>query len=223
MTWVAVGVALAGVAIQTVNTNRTAKRRDRQLAKEIDQTTAKGREAAKRTDQLVDKFDTAEPRTQAANLKLQYLQQLQAAAPGTNNALAANGDVSDRYASEAQAATAGLAENADITAGLAGRIDAARRQREDEGVEVNRANNDIGLIAQRMRNDSFSNNLALGQIQDNPYLAALAAGMQGYGAGAAGGTGKATAAGKQTKFTSGAGGNTVWGGGQNLDSSWRLS
>ncbi len=193
MSWVGVAVAVAGVVVQQVNTRNTQRRQDRQLAKEIDQTTQKGREAAKRTDQLVDKFDTAEPKTQAANLKLQYLQQLQGASAGTNNALAANGDVSDRYAREAQAATAGLAENADITAGLAARIDAARTQREDEGVETDRANNDIGLIARRLQGESFTNNLRFNQIRDNPYMAALASGLQAYGGARAGG-GKATSA-----------------------------
>lgn len=186
MSWVGVAVAVAGVVVQQVNTRNTQRRQDRQLAKEIDQTTQKGREAAKRTDQLVDKFDTGAPKNQAANLKLQYLQQLQQAAPGTNNALAANGDVSDRYAAEVQAATAGLAENADITAGLASRIDAARVQREDEGRETDRAQNDIGLIARRLQGESFTNNLRMGQIQDNPYLAALGAGLQSYGAASAG-------------------------------------
>lgn len=193
-TAIALALAAASAGASYYNTQNTAKKQDRQLASQIRNNADKQKQASERTNKLVDEYAASNPDKAKATLRDQYLGQLRAATSQTTGGLAAPGQASDRFKSEAKAAALGLDESAAIDSDLAASLDSVKRQREDEGIASNRAATDLGLIARASQGDNFLDQLRLQAIRRNPGLDAFSSLAGAYAnsmGGAAGGGAKA--------------------------------
>lgn len=200
--WIPLVMAAVGTAASVYSTKDAARKQDNALARQIEGSAKKEREADSRTRKLIDDTAASSPegeRTQALN---QYLQALNSSGGAATAGLTAQkGGVSDRYARDAKDAALGVSKYGAERAGLFATTDSARRQRTNESTKVGRAATDINGIMREAAAQDFLNSLKTQSAGvRNPYVDAFAGLAQGA-AGAYSGAGAGAAGGGVTRQT----------------------
>lgn len=197
-TAIMLALAAAGAAASYQNTKNTAKRTDNALANQIENQASKGREADKRIRESIDKQAGSNPEDAKNKALQQYTAQLHAAGPNATAGLGPMAGASDRFNQEAADASLGVKDYGLEQAGLSARLDAPRTQRDQEGFDRQRANNDLGQIERMARMRDFLDGLKVNKAgQRNAGLDAFAGFASGASSavGAGGGAGAGTATG----------------------------
>lgn len=188
-----------GVGVQQYETNRTAKRQDREAAGAIQRQGKIQQEADRAVTDQVNELAAGDAAGERNQRLEQYVQALRRGRPqaNQNGALPVGGAT---FAADANAARAASDATAAATAGLQARIDAPQLQRQGEAFDYGRLATDLGLAGRESAGQSFIDQLRMRQIRRRPGVD-LAAGLISAGGQAAGGAlaGRAApAAGMQT-------------------------
>ncbi len=184
-------------AATVYNSRETARKQDNALAAQINASSKKNKEADDRTRQLIDKTAASSPDAEKSKALGQYVAALNAGGSNATAGLTAQkGAVSDRYAQDARDASLGVSQYGADKANIFSTIDAAKRQRDDEGFDRGRAANDLLDIERRAKAQDFLLGLKTQGIRRNPWIDAGAGLLKGYagsmGGGAGGGDGGLT-------------------------------
>lgn len=197
----------AGAAgMQVYNTNKDAKRQDRQLAAQLRAQGDKQREADARTAELVQERAKSDDTDERASSLDSFVQQMRANKGNATGGLDVRGAVSDAYRESAQDAALGAQSYGNRVADLMSRIDAPTQQRQNELAENIRFGDDIGGIVRRSTGDDFLHQMRLRGIQRNPWIDLGAGLLQGAGNAYAAGAGATANAGAQSGYGPMAGG-----------------
>ena len=190
MTWVATAIALVGAATNYYNTEKTAKRQDNQLARQIQQRSIRQQEADREVMQTITDRAASNGDDVRRGTLDQYLAQTRAAQGAATAGLRQAGAVSDAYRDSANDAALGIGNYASNTAGLMSRIDAPAQLREQENLGNARLASRLGLVGDRSASEDFLSNLRLQGIRRNAGLdafsqvaSAFAGAMSGGGGG----------------------------------------
>lgn len=198
MTWVAVGITLAAAAASAYNTNRVARKQDQEIAAGIREKSRVQQRADRRIAEELDKLERSTPQQEQQGAVKQY----QDALRGTQQqaqagqALAGLSREYDEATGAAQARTGGyLGQVIDSLS----RIDAAGLQRQREGISAGNLGTDLRVLGREAEGIDYLANLRAQGVRRNPWLDALAAGLNAYGGGMAGAGGGKTKTGGNRK------------------------
>jgi hypothetical protein len=188
--WIPVVMAAVGTAASVYNTRLTAKKQDNALAAQVRADSQKAKEADDRTRQLIDQTAASDPQAERAKALQQYTSAL---ASGGQSSVAGlvgpKGATSSRYAADAADAALGVSQYGQDQAGLFSTIDAAKRQRDQEGFNRARTATDLDAIARRARAQDFILGLKARGITRNPWIDAGASLLTSAAGSMAGNTG----------------------------------
>lgn len=192
MTWVAVGIALAAAAASAYNTQRTARKQDQQIAAGIREKSRVQRQADKRITDELDQLQRSTSKDDQQGAVAQYQQALRGTQQQAQAGQALAG-LSQEYDAATNAAQAQTGNYVSQVVDSLSRIDAAGLQRQREGMRVGELGTDLRVLGREAEGIDFLSNLRAQGVRRNPYLDALAAGLNAYGGGvgtAGGATGK---------------------------------
>lgn len=218
---IGLGLSAAGAGASAYNAKRTADRQDRQLATSIINQGRKQQVADTAVNEEVRKLEDSNAADERAGRLAEYMD-IVAKNRGTAEAGLTPGLGSERFQSDAAAATKATQGYAGKMADLMARIDAPSLQRQGEGFAYGKLATDLGLIGREASGQAFLDQLKLNRIQRNPWLDMAAAGLSGAGGGmaAGAGAGSSTIAAGPSGLTyvvpttrSGAGWHNAYGGG----------
>lgn len=193
--WVPLVMAAVGTAASVYNTRQTAKKQDQALAAQIESGSKKSKEADDRTRQLVDKLGQSSPDAERNTALSQYVKALSSGGNAATAGLGAEkGAVSSRFAQDAKDAALGVTDYGQTQAGLFSTIDAAKRMRQNEGVDIGRALTDINGISRQARAADFLLGLKTNSIARNPWIDAGSSLLTSYAGTMGAGTGRSAPA-----------------------------
>lgn len=185
MCWQAVPYILSavGATAQRKAQNDLIDNQQRIAAEGILRQAAINREADQRVAQTTQQIAASNPEAEQAAKRATYLDALRKSLPTREGAVPTNGNVSSRFAADADNARtqteAEAAQNADLTAA----IEAPQYQRQKEGVMFDNANADLSLLRGRSASQDYLTRLRLAMTKPNQWL--TAAGQLASGAGTA--------------------------------------
>ena len=203
MTWVAVGIALAAAAASAYNTQRTARKQDEAIAAGIREKNRVQQRADKRISDELDQLQRSTSKLDQQGAIAQYQEALRGTQQQAQAGQALAG-LSQDYDAATNAAQAQTGSNVSQVADALSRIDAAGLQRQREGMRVGDLGTDLRLLGREAEGIDFLSNLRAQGVRRNPYLDALAAGLNAYGGGmstAGGATGKTKTGGNRRSGT----------------------
>lgn len=177
--WVPAVMSLVGAGVQQHNTQKTAKKQDSRLARQIADKGVKQREADTRTAQLIQQRAGSTDEAERSRGLAGLMEQMQRNKGNATNSMNAKGAVSDAYQRSAQDAALGATSYGGRIADLMSRIDAPGQQRQREAVDNVRFGQDIDQLKRRDVGDDFLHQMRLRGIQRNPWLDFAGGAMQG--------------------------------------------
>lgn len=193
--WIPLVLAAVGTGASVYNTKQTAKKTDNALARQIEAAAQKGREGNKLTTELVDKTAESSPQASEQNALKQYITQLQSANGVATAGIGEGGGASDRYNAESAEAALGVGQYGEQLAGTASKIDAPKRQRDEESFDRARTGSKLLDVERRARAIDFIKGLAVQKAGvRNPYVDAFSQLANGAAGSYTGGAGAGTAA-----------------------------
>lgn len=194
MTWVAVGIALAGAALTTYNTIDTAKKADRVAAQGIMEQGANQRKVNAKLNNVLDKTGLSNATDERAANDSNYLGQIQRSMARAKQGLGVRG-LSEDYDALATQSAGSAKDYAGTVASLMSRIDAGAQQRQGEANAFGDLGMDLDVLGTEIGSDRYLNDMALGNVRRNPYVDFVGGAMQGYGTAKAGSGKKKTGTG----------------------------
>lgn len=191
MSFAASGFALAalvvGVGLNYYNQEQTEEKADNVEAQNIEKQTALDKQANQNTQHLLQQDSSNNSDSSQKSALLQQFQK--AVAANQSNAtggLNQVGNVSQAYKQAAQNASLGVSQYATNQATALAGMDAPGLQRQQENANLAAYGSQIGAINQQSQGDAALANIQLQGVQQNPWLAAVASGLQAYGTSGAG-------------------------------------
>jgi hypothetical protein len=186
MSYVAVGVSVAlmvaGTAINYYNTEQTENKQQNTEAQEIEQQTALDKKANADTQAMLNKDAANDSDTaQRSQLMTQFQNALKANSSTATGGLNQVGNVSSAYTKAANDAASGISQYATDQADNLSSIMAPSLQRQNENAALASYGSQIGAISQQSQGDAALANIKMQGIQANPWLSAVASGMESYG------------------------------------------
>lgn len=180
-------LSAAGTGASMYNQRRTAQRAEDQALAGMATQRAKQREIDARLNQEVGALEQSGPEDEQAAALDAYLSQLRA---NRDQAQGTPTPGVSRYGQDTSAAKAAIQNYGMKRAGTLSRLDAAREQRRNEGIALNRAESDVAGTTRAAAGQDFINRLRMSQIRPNEWVDAGGALLQGVGSGiaASGGT-----------------------------------
>jgi hypothetical protein len=185
MTWIAIGIALAGAAANAYNTQQTAKKQDRALAAKITQQGQKQQMANAKIAEALAAQEGSDQRDEQSALMDNYVTTLQQGRQGSgfNDGPGGFSEAYRQGVGQAQEAVQGYGNT---RADLMSRVDAPRLQRVNEGVLFDSLANDLRMIGREASGDAYLDDLRIRGIVRDPWLDAFSSVAGAYGKGAAG-------------------------------------
>ena len=230
MSWIALGIAIAGAALSAYNTQQTAKKQDRALAAQITQQGKKQQQASAKIAEALAAQAQSDPADEQAQQMESYLSTLR---QGQQNAglNTGPGGFSEEYRRGTAEAGEQLGEYGTGRADLLSRIDAPRLQRQNEGIMFDTLGNELRMIGSEASGQAYLDQLRYNSIQQDPWLDALGSvatsygkGMAGAGAGAgAGDAGVIAAPSSLVDRQAATGPGSIYNFGNNVDNLWGWS
>ena len=230
MSWIALGIAIAGAALSAYNTQQTAKKQDRALAAQITQQGKKQQQASAKIAEALAAQAQSDPADEQAQQMESYLSTLR---QGQQNAglNTGPGGFSEEYRRGTAEAGEQLGEYGTGRADLLSRIDAPRLQRQNEGIMFDTLGNELRMIGSEASGQAYLDQLHYNSIQQDPWLDALGSvatsygkGMAGAGAGAgAGDAGVIAAPSSLVGRQAATGPGSIYNFGNNVDNLWGWS
>lgn len=193
MTWVAVGIALAAAAASAYNTQRTARRQDQQIAAGIREKSKVQRRADQKIQEELDRLQQSTPQAEQQGAVQQYRDALRGTQQNAQAGQALSGLSAeyDAATGAAQQRTGGyLSEVIDSLS----RVDAAGLQRQREGISAGNLGTDLRVLGREGEGIDFLANMRARGVRRNPYIDALAAGLNAYAGGVGGASSGAASA-----------------------------
>lgn len=209
-TYVAMAAMAAAAAASAYNTKQTAKRQDNQLAESIRNQSKLQKEQDARINEEVNKLGNSTMEDSRAKRMDQFMQQL-----GRNRQNMTAG-LSPQFGSDAFVADSTQAANdsmdeANNTAELLARIDAAGMQRQAEGTSFGRLATDTELMKRRSAGQQFMDDIRLRAIRRNPNIDLAAGLLNAFGSAGVGMGGTGGGVGNTAAYMPvGQGGNAVY-------------
>jgi hypothetical protein len=194
--WIPIALAAAGAGVNQVNTNRTAKKRDRDIAQGIRDSSAQQQKADSAINENLDELSESRAAPFKDKLQDSFIQRIRAnQALGTDN-IDSVGGTSDAFKRGSTKAKTGAIDYAGVIADLLSSVDAAGNQRTAERKSSNNTGMDLLKFKRNSEQDSFLAQMRAARHRDNPLLAILGAGLSGaaVGGGFGGGGGVPAAA-----------------------------
>lgn len=192
MTWVAVGIALAGAALTTYNTIDTAKKADRVAAQGIMEQGRNQQKVNAKVTNILDRTGESSAADERAANDSNYLGQIQRSMARAKQGLGVRG-LSEDYDALATQSIGGAKDYAGTVANLMSRIDAGAQQRQGEANAFGDLGMDLDVLGTEIGSDKYLNDMALGNVRRNPYVdfagGALSGAAAGYGKKKKAGTG----------------------------------
>lgn len=199
-------LAAAGTGVDMYNTKRTNDKRDDLAVQGLKRQQEHQRNADARVSQQIGALEQSSPEASRDQALTGYLEQLRAQRGAATGGVQNVPGASKRYAADVDTNQAAIGNYGQRVAGTLSRIQAAGRQRQQEGIGTGRMMADVAGIARNASGDDTVNRMRVAGVQANPWLTALsgvlkAAGMaygatagagaagQGVAEGAVGGTG----------------------------------
>lgn len=219
MSYVSIGVAIAGVALNQYNTHEVNKRQDNNLASSLLHQQSIQDQANQKTNSLIQSTAASNDEGAKSSLLDKFHQQLLASQPNATGGLNQVGHVSDAYTAASNDAASGASTYGNERAANIASIDAPGMQRAQEAQMALSTGTDLGQLQARSASTNFLDNMRLKGIVANPWLTAASQGLQAYGtshAGSAGSAGNASGAGSFNGVT---GAGTYLGSGS-LSTTW---
>lgn len=182
MAWIAGLLALSAAAASTYNTNRRAKKQDQAIAEGIRQKSRVQRQADAKIGEELSQLERSTSAPEQASTMAQY----QNAIRGTEQQ------------ARAGQALAGLSREYDAASGAAqgrtnnylnqvidslSRIDAPGLQRQREGLRFADLGTDLRVLGREAEGIDYLANMRARGVRRNPYIDALAAGLNAYSGG----------------------------------------
>ena len=230
MSWIALGIAIAGAALGAYNAQQTAKKQDRALAAQITQQGKKQQQASAKIAEALAAQAQSDPADEQAQQMESYLSTLR---QGQQNAglNTGPGGFSEEYRRGTAEAGEQLGEYGTGRADLLSRIDAPRLQRQNEGIMFDTLGNELRMIGSEASGQAYLDQLRYNSIQRDPWLDALGSvatsygkGMAGAGAGAgAGDAGVIAAPSSLVGRQAATGPGSIYNFGNNVDNLWGWS
>ena len=230
MSWIALGIAIAGAALGAYNAQQTAKKQDRALAAQITQQGKKQQQASAKIAEALAAQAQSDPADEQAQQMESYLSTLR---QGQQNAglNTGPGGFSEEYRRGTAEAGEQLGEYGTGRADLLSRIDAPRLQRQNEGIMFDTLGNELRMIESEASGQAYLDQLRYNSIQRDPWLDALGSvatsygkGMAGAGAGAgAGDAGVIAAPSSLVGRQAATGPGSIYNFGNNVDNLWGWS
>ena len=185
MSWIALGIAIAGAALGAYNAQQTAKKQDRALAAQITQQGKKQQQASAKIAEALAAQAQSDPADEQAQQMDSYLTTLR---QGQQNAglNTGPGGFSEEYRRGTAEAGEQLGEYGTGRADLLSRIDAPRLQRQNEGIMFDTLGNELRMIGSEASGQAYLDQLQLNSIQRDPWLDALSGVATSYGGSMAG-------------------------------------
>ena len=185
MSWIGVGIAIAGAALGAYNAQQTAKKQDRALAAQITQQGKKQQQASAKISEALAAQAQSDPADEQAQQMESYLSTLR---QGQQNAglNTGPGGFSEEYRRGTAEAGEQLGEYGTGRADLLSRIDAPRLQRQNEGIMFDTLGNELRMIGSEASGQAYLDQLRYNSIQQDPWLDALGSVATSYGKGMAG-------------------------------------
>lgn len=181
MTWIAVGIALAGAALTTYNTIDTAKKADRVAAQGIMEQGRNQQKVNAKVTNILDKTALSDSGDERAANDSNYLGQIQRSMARAKQGLGVRG-ISEDYDALATQSIGSAKDYAGTVAGLMSRIDAGAQQRQGEANAFGDLGMDLDVLGTEISSDKYLNDMALGNVRRNPYVDFVGGAMSGYGA-----------------------------------------
>lgn len=170
-----------------------AKGTDRALARQIDDSAAKTREANQRVSESVSETAKNSAGAERASAMQQFTQALRAGNATATNGLNAQGGASERFNQESNQAALGVGDYGMARANTAATIDSILRQRQNEAEIRGRTNVDLSNITRQERMQNFLNGLKVRGAANSQAgmraLSGLLGGVASASSGMAGGGG----------------------------------
>lgn len=177
--WIPAVMSLVGAGVQHRNTQQTAKKQDRQLARQLSDKGKKQQEADTRTAQLLQERAGSNDQAERGAGLAGMLEHMQRNKGGVSNALGAKGAVSDAYQKSSQDAVLGANQYGGRIADLMSRIDAPAQQRQREAVDNVRFGQDVDQLKRFDAGDDFLHQMRLRGIKRNPWMDLAGGALQG--------------------------------------------
>lgn len=180
--WVPAAISLASGGAQYVNQQQAAKRADTANAKNIMDQGALEQKAVGQTSALTRAIAASNPQNIQGKSTADYVSQLRRNAASGPSSLAPAVGANPRYAKDVQKSNATVQDFGNQTAGQMGAIDAAVRQRQNEGLDMQTVQTGLNGLNAQSGSTNFVNNLRMQQAgQPNPWVT-LGAGILQNGA-----------------------------------------
>lgn len=184
---VEVALILGAMAVQQINTRRTAKKQDKATAVGIQRQAEEQRKANARLNETLKFFEESESGDIRESLSRRYTDQLRLKQAQGLSGFDTGGDSSDAFKGRVAKRTGEVVDQADVLQGLFSRIDAPGDQRLQEGFERGDLGSDLSVFNRNSAAEDFLTRLRVAGIQRSPWMDMLAAGMSGAAGGMAGG------------------------------------
>lgn len=182
-------IMAAATAAQVANSERTARKQDRQAAEGIRRQGRLQQQADERVNQQVSDLEGSSSQQARADRQAQYMDTLRRNRASLEGGLTP-GVGSETFRDDSARAVEGVHDFAGRSAGLMSRMDAPGMQRQQESFGYGRTATDLGMIGRESAGDRFLDELRLRAIRRNPWVdmasgiaMSTAGGMAGAGDG----------------------------------------
>lgn len=176
-------IAAVGAGIGARQQRQMVKRQDRIATQGILNQAKHQREADSRVQQEIDARMKSSPDAARKQATSDFVNQLRRARVGQGGELAG---ASDRFQSDVADVDNGVMGYGTALADTAARINAPLLQRQQEAQSQGRTASDLSVLGGRISSSAFLNDLRLRNVRANPWVTALAGGLQSAGGAMAG-------------------------------------
>ena len=187
--FIPVAMALASTAATVYGQKKTADKQDAIAAQGIREQQKKRREIDARISKTVSDLKTSDSADERSGFSDMFNKSITANRAKALSGLGSEGNVSDDFTDLANQRGNESVGDSRTLAGLASRIDAPIRQRQNERLSMNLLGQDTGILGRDAQQAGFMNRMKFSNVRSNPWLQILAAGLSGAGQGMAAGGG----------------------------------
>lgn len=170
--------AIVGSGAQLANQQYAQRKQDKAIVDTIRASTKRNRQAGERVGEAVDEVKKSGPDAEREASQAGFMDALRRAE--LDKGFETQGNVSDRFASDVNAARRGAGASNRNAAALQARIDAPMLQRQREATQLSNAAVDLDLLRGQTASDNFLANLRASMIQPNAGIDAAGQFIGGY-------------------------------------------
>ena len=181
-----IALSLAAGGVQQYNTNKTAKKRDRDIARGIIDSGKQQQAADQRIGRNLDELEVSRSEPFKDTLQGQFINRINASRQLGLSNLDRGGGVSDAFTEGVGGAKTGAIDYAGVIANLLAGVDAPGNQRQAEQKGKGDTGMDLLRFKRNADQDTFLAELRARRHRDNPWLAIGASGLSGLASGMAG-------------------------------------